>query len=218
MYALSRYSHFLLVCIYGTFGHRILCHVDTIKMFLCIDIDGWPSHHGMQYIPKGRDRARFTSPLTFKGHELRLFVCTAHKGSPAWLARVQISEYIQTKLSLTAFVTENNKQSLKTDFRDCIQLSLFLSDWKSQVFCSARTLQCLHPSYRYSCRYPIKLLNIFLGSSSSWKGNPCYFLTGQCFTLVLLMPSSRLYWYTAPASTTILARLHAKSDQLSHLY
>lgn len=76
---------------------------------------------------KGQGTIQLTS--TLKGRELCLFVCTAYKGSPVWLAPIQISAYIQTKLTLTAFITENNKQSLKTDFRGGTQFSLFLSNW-----------------------------------------------------------------------------------------
>lgn len=30
------------------------CVTDTMKMLLCIDIDGWPSHHRTQYTPRER--------------------------------------------------------------------------------------------------------------------------------------------------------------------
>lgn len=35
--------------------------------------------------------------------------------------------------SLTEFITENNKQSLKREFKDCLQFSLFLNNWKRQL-------------------------------------------------------------------------------------
>lgn len=84
---------------------------------------------------------------TLKGHELCLFVCATYKHSPAWLAGIQISACIQTEFILTTFTTGNNKQSLKTDFRDCIVFPFFSAIGKDNSFtvlehCNA----CIHPT------------------------------------------------------------------------
>lgn len=93
----------------------------------------------------------------------------ACKGSPVGLAPIQTSAFIQTKLTPTAFITENDKHR----FQRLHSVFPFSKQLKKT---SARALQCLHLSYWNSCRNQIKVVEPFLATVPFERGTLAIFL------------------------------------------
>lgn len=136
---------------------------DSMKVLLHTDNNGWPSHLRTPFTSKRKDRAWFISPLLAKDMS-----CAPLSALPTMAAQSDWlryrSAYIQKKLTLTAFITENNKQSFKKEFKDCIQFSLFLSNWR-QLLQPYSIAMLAYILVKWAC-IELKSPNNFLSSSS----------------------------------------------------